>query len=331
MEIHVLHRQGASVREIARRLGLSRNTVRRYLRSPESAPRYHRAVGRPSKLDPVRSYLEQRIDKALPHRLPATVLHREACALGYVGSERLLRSFVSTRYRGAPPAPPVRFETPPGKQMQVDWAVMQRGPNRISAFLATLGYSRLAYVEFVGDEREETLLACHERAFAAFGGVPHTVLYDNMKTVVIQRDAHGPGQHRFHPALWDLARHYGFRPRLCAPYRAQTKGKVERLVRYVRHSFWVPLLTRLQAAGLSLDVETANAEVRRWLAEVANTRVHRTTGEPPQDRWATERAVLQPLPPPRPITASVTAPCHWPHEPLQRSPKTYDALLGAAA
>src|SRR5690606_6656817 len=102
---------------------------------------------------------------------------------------------------------------------------------------------------------------CHQHAFTAFGGVHRTVLYDNMKTVVLKRDAQAPGQHRFHPALWDLARRYGFRSRLFAPYRAD-QGQGQRVVRYVRGSFWLPLMTRLRAAGPELDVRTGRALAR---------------------------------------------------------------------
>ena len=97
-----------------------------------------------------------------------------------------------------------------------------------------LGWSRTAYVEFVIDERVETLIEAHENAFLAFGGTPREVLYDNMRTVVLERHGYGRGRHRFHPGFLDYARHCGFRPRLCAPYRAQTKGKVERFIRYLR-------------------------------------------------------------------------------------------------
>lgn len=138
------------------------------------------------------------------------------------------------------PEPVIRFETEPGEQMQVDWAVIRRGEKRLSVLVATLGWSRAAYVEFVTDERVETLIEAHENAFLAFGGTPREVLYDNMLTVVLERHGYGRGRHRFHPGFLDFARHCGFRPRLCAPYRAQTKGKVERFIRYLRESFYVP-------------------------------------------------------------------------------------------
>jgi transposase len=330
MTIRVLHQQGASVREIARRLGISRNTVRRYLRG--AVPKYERkGAGRPSKLDPVRGYLEQRIAVAQPHRLPATVLFREARALGYTGGERILRTFVSARYAKATPAPVVRYETAAGEQMQVDWAVIRRGASALSAFVAVLGHSRRAYVEVVGDERLATFLACQRRAFEYFGGVPRKVLYDNMKTVVIERDGYGPGRHRFHPGLWAQAHDLRFEPKLCAPYRAQTKGKVERFIRYFRGSFWVPLATRVASAGLVLDAELANAELRRWLREVADQRCIREIGATPAERADADRQALQPLPPAIPEGPIPPRPGAWPCEPLQRSPKVYDQLLGVPA
>jgi transposase len=98
------------------------------------------------------------------------------------------------------------------------------GCERRSAFVATLGRSRASYIEYVTDERIETLVACHVHAFEFFGGVAQGVLYDNVKTVVRERDGYGPGVHRFHPTMRDVAKHYNFQPRLCRPYRARTKA-----------------------------------------------------------------------------------------------------------
>jgi transposase len=137
-----------------------------------------------------------------------------------------------------PEDPVIRFETLPGQQTQCDWVVFRRGKQPLSAFVATLDFSRAGYVEFVTDEKLQTLLDCHEHAFDFFGGVVHEVLYDNMKTVVLERDAYGPGEQRFHPAFLDFASHHGFLPRLCRPYRAKTKGKVERFNGYLRRSFY---------------------------------------------------------------------------------------------
>jgi transposase len=227
MEVLVLHRRGKGVREITRETGLSRNTVRRYLRAPGST-RYKARPPRATKLDPFKAYVEERLKAAAPERIPATVLLSELRERGYGGGYTMLKVFVASLRPKPAPEPIIRFETKPGEQMQVDWAVMRRGPDRLSVFVATLGWSRASYVEFVTDERLETLLAAHENAFLAFGGVPLEVLYDNMRTVVLERNSYGRGRHRFHPGFLDFARHSGFMPRLCAPHRAQTKGKVER-------------------------------------------------------------------------------------------------------
>ncbi len=335
MEIRILARQGKSIREIARLTGPSRNTVRKYLRDPDRAPRYRQRPARASKLDPYKAYLARRVAAAHPARIPATVLYREIRALGFEGSERLVRRHLRGLYPAPAAEPENRFETAPGEQMQVDWCVFRRGREPLSAFVAVLGYSRAAFVEFTSSERFEALRACHEHAFAYFGGVPREVLYDNMRTVVIGRDAYGPGRHRFHPRLWDLARHFGFVPRLCRPYRARTKGKVERFNRYLRASFYVPLASRLGSAGLAVDAATANAEVRRWLDEVANVRHHGETRARPVDRLAEERQALQPLPArlsvePSP-EAAAPAPARWPTERLQRPVAVYEQLLQEGA
>jgi transposase len=332
LEIRVLHRHGKSIREIAREMGVSRNTVRRYLRDAEAA-RYKARPPRPTKLDPFKGYVVERLRAAAPERIPASVLLMELRERGYAGGYTMLKMFVAS-LRPKTIEPLIRFETAPGEQMQVDWAVIRRGENRLSVFVATLGWSRAAYVEFVTDERVETLIEAHENAFLVFGGTPREVLYDNMRTVVLERHGYGRGRHRFHPGFLDFARHCGFRPRLCAPYRAQTKGKVERFIRYLRHSFYVPLASRLAQEGLIVDRETANLAVRRWLREVANARVHATTGEIPTERLDIERAQLQPVPVPyggHSVRSIQAKPVPVPIIGLQHPLSLYDAFAGGAA
>ena len=297
MEIRVLAKHGKGVREIAREVGVSRNTVRRYLRSTDVA-RYRERPPQPGKLLAFEDFIRHRLASALPDRLAATVLLRELRARGYAGGYTLVKDFVAAQQPPAVADPVVRFETAPGQQMQVDWATIRRGEDRLSVFVATLGWSRAAYVEFVTDERLETLLSAHEHAFLAFGGVPDEVLYDNMRTVVLQRDRYGPGKHRFQPGLLDFAGHCGFRPKLCRPYRAQTKGKVERFIRYLRGSFWVPLASRMAAEGVVVDAAAANLAAARWLREVANARTHATTGAVPAERLVEERPALRDIPAP---------------------------------
>jgi len=297
VEIEVLRRHGMSLRRIAQEVGCAVNTVRAHLAAP-GLPRYERKVKRASKLAPFEEYLRERQRAAHPNWIPATVLMREIVAQGYAGGSSQLRAFMRTLRPAAPIEPVVRFETAPGQQMQIDWVEFRKGKNPLYAFCATLGYSRMSHVEFVTDMKVSTLIACHEHCFAAFGGVPQQGLYDNMKTVVLERDAGGEGEHRYHAGFLDYARHCGFVIKLCRPYRARTKGKVERFNGYLRRSFYVPLAAQLKQVGLALDAATANAAVRRWQDEVANVRVHGTTGVPPLERIDAERAALQSLPPP---------------------------------
>ena len=284
-----------SLRKIAEEVGCAVNTVRSHL-AADGLPRYARNKLRTSKLSPFEAYLRERQTAARPAWIPATVLLREILALGYSGSHSQLRAYMRGLKPTLPVDPVVRFETAPGEQMQVDWVEFRKGKNPLYAFCATLGFSRASFVEFVTDMKVETLIACHEHAFGAFGGVSQRVLYDNMKTVVLERDASGEGEHRFHAGFLDYARHCGFVIKLCRPYRAQTKGKVERFNGYLRRSFYVPLVAQLKQAGLTLDAVSANSEVRRWLGEVANQRIHGTTQARPAQRLQEER--LQGIPAP---------------------------------
>ena len=334
VEIHVMHRQGMSIRAIGRELGISRTTVRKYLRAAQ-VPDSRTRSAKPTKLDGYRGYLKERAAAAHPDWIPATVLFDEIVALGYTGCLTSVRGYLRTFKPKAKDDPVVRFETPPGHQMQVDWGSFKLDRQRISLFVATLGWSRYTFGVFVENEQFETLRDCHEQAFDAFGGVPLEVLYDNMRTVVQQRNAYGRGLHRFHPGLKDLAHHYTFMPRLCRPYRAKTKGKVERSIGYIRRSFFVPLISRYRQLDQVLDIEALNLEFARWLAIKANARIHGTTDEIPADRLTTEQPALQVLPPKRlggqirlrstdrlPIT-------RFPVESLQHPLSVYEDLLEA--
>lgn len=254
---------------------------------------------------------------------------REIRALGYAGGITQLKEYLRS-IRPAPPTEPVvRFETEPGHQLQIDFMDFRRGPTPLRAFTAELGYSRYAYVEFTDNERTETLIACLERALAFFGGVPQQILCDNPKTIVTERDADGEGEHRYNRHLLDLAKHYGVTIRLCRPYRAQTKGKVERFHRYLRESFFIPL----QSLHSELvDVAAANREARIWLDEIANVRVHATLKERPIDRLAHERPFLRALPLPYagrriPLEPLATIAVPLPMESLQHPLAVYQTLV----
>lgn len=324
VEIRVMARRGEGVRAIARQLGCSRNTVRRYLRE-EAARRYGPRAARARKLDQHKAYLGERVEQARPRWIPATVLLREIRERGYDGGISQLKAWL-TPLKKREPEPVVRFETAPGKQMQADFTIVRRGRDPLLALVATMGYSRASFVKFAAGEDAATLCRCLREAFDYFGGVPEHVLFDNTKAVVIERDAYGEGLHRWNDELKDLAEACGFKPRLCRPYRAKTKGKVERFNSYLKSSFVVPLAATLEAAGLKLDVAMANVHVRRWLDDVANTRVHATTKAIPALRLAEERAVMLPAPALKAVPM-IPQRVAMPLESLQHPLSVYDELL----
>src|SRR2546423_7686171 len=147
MELNVLRKHGASIRELARATGWSRNTVRRHLREGEAASTRKPAPKRVEKLDPHKAYIVERMKAAAPDRIPAVVLYREIKARGYDGGETRLKQFVRGLVPAVAPEPVVRFETEPGHQMQADWATVGRGSGKLKGFIATLGWSRAAHVE----------------------------------------------------------------------------------------------------------------------------------------------------------------------------------------
>lgn len=229
VDIVALHRQGHGIKMIARHAGISRNAVRRALRRG-GPPLYERAP-RPSKLDPFKDYLVQRLTE-FPE-LSCERLLGEIRIRGYTGGRTILKDFTFP-YRRRRREPIVRFETAPGDQAQVDWSdlgvhLIDGHPTKLYLFAMVLGYSRCLFAEVVTRTDTDTLITCHRRAFTYFGGTTRTILYDNMKTVVIQRGA--GGDHHFNPKFLDFAGCVGFAPKLCRPYRAKTKGKVERALK----------------------------------------------------------------------------------------------------
>jgi len=281
MDLRALHREGHSIRQIARLSGRSRNTVRRVVRGGE--PRPYRRAPRESCLAPFEDYLRQRSAECA---LSAVRLVEEIRSMGYTGSVWTVRRFLASLEPGRRFASKltVRFETPPGKQAQADWAHCGRFLDALGraisiyAFVMVLGFSRMLFVHFTTSMKLAELLRCHVAAFDFFGGLPQELLYDNMKQVKLE-----PGV--FHPTFVDFLRHYDLVAKTHRPRRPRTKGKVERMVGYVKGNF---------LAGRSFaDLGDLNAQARQWLDTVANVRVHATTGQRPVDLWPLEQ--LTPL------------------------------------
>lgn len=283
--IHELKKQGYSLRQIARISGLDRKTVCSRLKEHELKRNKRRRMS--SKLDPYKSFIINWINKSTS-RIPGPVILEEIKLHGYTGSLRILQEFLTLEYRKRKiPEPLIRFETEPGYQAQVDWTTIRCGKEPIYAFVMTLGYSRNSFVYFTDNMLSSTLIECHHKAFAYFGGVTQTILYDNMKAVVEKRDAYGTNEHKFHPALLDLAKSYGFTIKLCKPYRAKTKGKVERFNSYLKSNFYRPLVAKLIDTDVKVSVGLLNSHIGGWL-NLANTRIHGTTDKRPLDLLAEE-------------------------------------------
>jgi transposase len=277
MDVHEAWVRGKSISEIARLTGRDRKTIRRLLREGGPKPRAQREVG--SKLDAYRQYLLGRMLGEDPVS-NAEVLFDEIREMGYNGGRSILKEFLHPFRQLAKEKTTVRFETPPGKQAQVDWGTFQKPERkRVQGFVMTLGWSRTMYLDFNETQALASFLGCHEEAFHYFGGVPEEILYDRTKTVWLRDDERGDPI--FHPGLLDFAQHYGFQPRLCRGYRPQTKGKTENGIGYVRKNFWPRVRDYRQAHDL-LGLR------RRWLDETCNVRVHVTTGERPVDRLPLE-------------------------------------------
>lgn len=286
-----LARQGLSVTAIARRTGLDRKTVRKYIARGLEPPAYTPRPPRPGLLQPFEAYLRERVER-FPE-LTGQRLWRELRDLGFTGGYTIVTDFL----REVRPAPePVferRFETPPGRQAQVDFAFFRvrfdsepEVDRIVWLFSLVLGHSRMLWGRFVVRQDLASVLRCHVAAFEALGGVPEEILYDRMKTAVLgEVDDRGIV---YNAKLLSLATHYGFLPKACKPYRAKTKGKVERPFRYVREDFFLARSFR--------DLDDLNAQFAQWLDQVANRRLHGTTGRIVAEHFAEEKPKLQSLP-----------------------------------
>lgn len=289
-DIEELKRQGLSIKAISKLTGCDRKTVRKYLARPEATPAYGPRPPRAGKLDGFKSYVEDRLKAGVWN---AQVLLRELRERGYVGGYTILTDWLRPQRGAARVVAVRRFETPIGHQAQVDWGHLgtidvDGQLKKLWGFAFTLGYSRAMMAEAAVEQKLGTLLRMHEEAFRQLGGVPEEILYDRMKTVWLGTDERG--EIVWNPVFWDFARYWGFRPRLCQAYRAQTKGKIESGVKFVRRNFLCGLQGR---EPTSLD--DLNGRLRQWIWEVGNQRVHGTTHERVNQRWDAEKLKLEPI------------------------------------
>jgi transposase len=280
---------GWGSKRIAAELGCSRNTVRHWLSAGDwrgcSSP------SRSKKLDGLSVWLSERFRR---HTGNADVVRQELAAeKGVVVSLRTVERAVAPLRRElvAAARATVRFETPPGQQLQIDFGERRVEIGGIAVkvffFVATLGYSRRLHVRAYGHEKQDSWFDGLESSFRAFAGVPREVVLDNARALILHHD---PGSREvvLHPRLHAFARHWGLRIRACAPYRARTKGKDERGVGYVKSN---AIAGRRFATWSEME-----AHLEAWTREIADVRVHGTTGETPLQRFARdEAAALRPL------------------------------------
>ena len=291
-EIHEVKGAGRSVRGIAQELDVSRNTVRRRLKSPE-AMRPRPRPPRGSKLDPCAEHIDRRMAEGLEN---CRALDQEVRAPGRQGGYSTVVRYVRPRRRHKQPEAAMRFETAPGERAQVDWGSLPHTGEdakrrRVRVFALTMGWSRACCVELVRSADTAAFIQRRVNAFEYLGGVPRRCLYDNAKVITLGRDAEKPpvwDRRMWNRRMLAFALRAGFEAGLCQPYRTQTKGKVENGVKYVRRNMW-PSMRFADDADL-------NRQALEWSGVAANARVHGTTYRIPWEMLDEERAYFGKLP-----------------------------------
>jgi transposase len=280
------HEQKLSRREIARQLHVCRRTIRKYLANPLAKAIIRKT--RRSKLDPFKPVIRELLDQW--PRASSVVIGQRIQSLGYTGGKSILQEYVATlRQVRNPPRAYVRIESSPGDCFQIDWghfgSIDYQGDKRkLYAFCCVECHSRRLYVEFTHSQCFETFVRCHIHAFQFMGGRARECLYDNLTTSVAEHDGRIV---RFNPRFLAFAREIGFYPKACNKAAGWEKGKVENSVGYLRKNFW-PLRT-------FMDLSDVNSQVRQWLEQIANKRIHRETRQIPEERFRPE--CLGSLPP----------------------------------
>lgn len=284
--IKTLKKRGVYSKDIATELGVHPRTVSRALKRGGAPERKRKA--RPSKLDPYKPTIDRLLSEGVWN---AVVILREIQAQGYDGGSTILRAYIQPKRAQRQSKATVRFETPPGRQMQTDWGEITTEiageETKVYFIVNTLGYSRRFHFWGTDSLDAEHTYEGLIRSFEYFGGVTEEVLVDNQKTAVLHHRTDAAPQ--YNPRFLDLAGHYGFSPRACKPYRARTKGKDERMVGYLKQHFFVRYRRFDSWAHL-------NQQAEHWLKTEADQRVHGTVKEVVAERFEREKPHLQPLP-----------------------------------
>ncbi|MBN2736022.1 MAG: IS21 family transposase [Spirochaetales bacterium] len=284
---HQLKNQGYKQHQIAERLGVTDRTVRNYLSKPPSQQALRKA--RSSKLDPYKPFIVSILDNEPYYN--GVILYERLIKQGYTGQISILRDYVTKARKKIITEAVLRFETEPGRQAQVDWKDYRRNgpdgkPEKLYAFVMIMGFSRKTFVMFTRSMKQSVLQYCHIAAFKYFGGIPHEILYDNMKTAFV---CDPDGFWRPNKRLLSFATHYGFVPRRCQIRRPQTKGKVERAIGYLNTNFWPRVKNHI------FGLDSLNEHVMKWL-ECIDKKELREFLETREERFAKERVYFKELP-----------------------------------
>jgi transposase len=279
MKIH-----GTSISDIARQMGRDRKTVRKYILADGKPPKYKKRPKKPSILDPYKEYIDGRIEE---HNVNGVKLFEEIQERGYRGKYTIVKEYARTKRKERAIKAVYRYETKPGVQTQVDWkdlgtVEMDGGAQRLYAFSMVLSNSRAKFLKCTLDTTTETFIRCHLDGFEYFGGYTEEFLYDNTKNVVLER-ALLSSDSKFNPLFKDFSEHFGFIPRLCKPYRPQTKGKIENVIKYAEGNFFNGLT--------SPSIQNLNMQLLAWCRKV-DSKPHGTTGISPLDLLERERKHL---------------------------------------
>jgi transposase len=274
-----LKKEGLNVSQIAEKMGCDRKTVRKYL-SAQALPAAQTRKTKPTKLDKFQEYIQQRITE---YPLSAARIYREIRERGYEGQYTTVKNYIRTIRPPQSTLAVLRYETPPGVQIQVDWAdcywiEVDGQVRKVYCFSMVLGFSRMRYMEFTLSTDVYTLIKCHLNAFEYFGGYTEEMLYDNIKQVIIKR-AIRPKENVWNLKFEDFFTYYGFIPRLCKPYCPHTKGKIENSIGYMKRDFLL--------GGTFSSFDDMNRQLRKWIDRV-NGEVHGTTNEIPFERLKLE-------------------------------------------